>query len=954
MKKTFLCMLLILVMVIGVMPINASAEGTGSGSPLAGDCGDFTDGVQVLQDMMNKNGMNAHPRLIMTQERFDELRTYIGTDSVTGALLDKLRHEAEELQEESVCQYEIPDGIRLLETSKTVQRRVATLAMAYNIFGDDRYAQRCYKELEAACNFVDWNPSHFLDTAEMSTGVAFGYDWLYHWMNDEQRAFIRENLIEKGLKQVMEDYEDKAPRNRTYKWYQDYPGDNWKLVCNGGMTIAALAIGDEADAKEIASAVLTYAYEQSYDFVRRAYSEKDGTYSEGLGYWDYATYYLGLYSSSLKSAAGTDYGLAAHEGLRKSFDFVRYMSSNTSKSFSFGDDDDSRDTGWAVLLWLADYYQSYDMAAARMRRLESESFNYLDLLWINEAKYTGRAEDGPTDWGEVGAANASFRNAWDESGIVAALHTGTNNYKYHGHYDLGSFYIESNGARFFTDLGNEDYELLNRQSSYRIRAEGHNTLVINPSAELDQKEGAECLISSFGEGNEAYAVTDLTDAYGPSGAQSVVRGLKMIKDKECVIIQDEISLNEPGEIYWFAHTRGEIAVAPDGRSAVVTVGSEKLWVELISNDGTFTVMNAEALPTSTVVPNQTDNSSYRKLVVHLTDKQDTTISVACIPLKQGETQPSWTPSVQPMSEWASAIPEKVADVITAPAADNTSFVYNGEVQKYNLATSEYYTISDAATQTNAGTYSVTVALKDKENTVWDDGTTDDKEYLFTIQPITPAVDVSATPASDIAGKTINVTVIATNPYNTSLSDIPPAELTYSINGVTQSFAGSFVIPEGTAEGTNIMIVATTAASGNYTAGEGTVTVTVTGCTHDNKTLRSDADYHWYECTVCEAETDRVNHADEDKDGKCDICGYMMSVNAGSEGSKTPDEATEPETAMTETTTDTEVESVTAVQQVNSKSPKTGDDFNPWIFAGIGVIGIIGCVGTFLWKKKKRI
>ncbi|WP_037293879.1 dockerin type I repeat-containing protein, partial [Ruminococcus flavefaciens] len=146
-------------------------------------------------------------------------------------------------------------------------------------------------------------------------------------------------------------------------------------------------------------------------------------------------------------------------------------------------------------------------------------------------------------------------------------------------------------------------------------------------------------------------VSDLTAAYEPSDAESVVRGLKMIKDKKCVIIQDEISLKAPGKIYWFAHTKGQINVADDGRSAIVTVNSERMWIGIISDAGRFTAMNAEPLPTSPVVPDQTDNSNYRKLAVHLTNTQDTTISVACIPLKQSETQPSWIPSFENISEW---------------------------------------------------------------------------------------------------------------------------------------------------------------------------------------------------------------------------------------------------------------------------------------------------------------
>ncbi len=681
MKKQVFCMLLVLVMVIGSVPFHTLAADDSADDTQTETYGEFVDGAKVISDMIAQNGMYAHPRMIMSEEKFTKLQASIGTDSVTGVLLEKLRNEADSLLDQPVSQYEIPDGIRLLETSKRIQRRVAALAMAYNIFGDERYAQRCYAELEAACQFQDWNPRHFLDTAEMATAFALGYDWLYHWMNTEQRTFLRQNLIEKGLMQVMEDYEDK-PRTRTYRWYQDYPGDNWKLVCNGSMTLAALAIGEEADAQDIASQVLTYAYKESYAFVRRAYSAKDGTYSEGLGYWDYATYYLGLYSSALTSAAGTDYGLADFEGLRKSVDFVRYMSSNTSRSFSFGDDGDSRDTGWAVLLWLAEYYQSYDIAAPRMKKIPNDSFNYLDLLWIDEEQCGDAAGDSPTDWGEVGAANASFRNNWEESGIVAALHAGTNNYKYHGHYDLGSFYLESSGARFFTDLGNENYELENRLCSYRIRAEGHNTLVINPSQALDQQEGAECLITEFSAGDAAYAVTDLTAAYAPSGAKSVVRGLRMFKDRTCVVIQDEITLDAPGEIYWFAHTKGDIAVAADGRSAIVTVGSERLWVGLCSDGGVLSVMPAELLPTSLPVPNQTDNSSYRKLAVHLENTEHATISVACMPLEDGETQPAWLPNVTAISDWTQTVRGDVNADGSCTVADAVA------LQKWLLAASD--------------------------------------------------------------------------------------------------------------------------------------------------------------------------------------------------------------------------------------------------------------------------
>lgn len=665
MKRSLLSIVIVLAMIVGSMPVYARAEETArenrTGSTSSSDekeFGSFTSGSQVLADMIANNEARgtAHPRIIMTEDKFAKLRAHIGDGSVTALLLEELRGEADRhVSEDPVCVYDAYGDKHLVETSKTIQRRVCALALAYNIFGDDAYALRCYQEMKAACKFPDWSPKHFLDTAEMCTALALGYDWLYDWLNDDQKEMIRDSLIVMGLRPVMEDYTDTpSDRKRTYKWYQDLEGDNWQLVCTGGTNLAALAIGDEPEAKDIAAKVLTYGYKRAYTFVRNAYRVKDGTYIEGLGYWDYATYYLGMQSSALISATGTDYGLADFEGILKSAEFVRYMSSNTPKSFSFGDDRDSRDTGWPVFLWLGEHYDRPDLSAIRLGKIdEDKEFRYWDVLWIDESKQTGVKLEEPTEWGSVGACNASFRDTWEvKDGLVTALHVGENCYKYHGHYDLGTFYLESNGNRFFTDLGNEKYDLKNRQYAYRIKAEGHNTLVINPKDDIDQKEGANCLITDYRSGDEPYAITDLTEAYEPSGATSVVRGLKMIKDKKCVIIQDEISLQAKGELYWFGHTTGDIEVAADGRSAIITVNGDRMWVGILSEGGCFTAMDAVKLDTSRNVSGQTDNEGYRKLAIHLTNIKDTTISVACIPLKKGEKTPAWTPVVTPLSEWA--------------------------------------------------------------------------------------------------------------------------------------------------------------------------------------------------------------------------------------------------------------------------------------------------------------
>ena len=73
--------------------------------------------------------------------------------------------------------------------------------------------------------------------------------------------------------------------------------------------------------------------------------------------------------------------------------------------------------------------------------------------------------------------------------------------------------------------------------------------------------------------------------------------------------------------------------------------------------------------------------------------------------------------------------------VEIPIADDTEFVYNGAEQTYAIAESELYTVEGNA-QKDAGTYTVTVSLNDKDNYVWSDDTTDDKTYTFIISPKT--------------------------------------------------------------------------------------------------------------------------------------------------------------------------------------------------------------------------
>ena len=110
--------------------------------------------------------------------------------------------------------------------------------MAYHLTGDVHHAERCRQEMLAAARFSDWNPSHFLDVAEMTFALAIGYDWLYDQLDEASRKEIRTAIVEKGVAVPFE--------TKHNGWVRAH--NNWGQVCHGGLTAGALAVlEDEPD-----------------------------------------------------------------------------------------------------------------------------------------------------------------------------------------------------------------------------------------------------------------------------------------------------------------------------------------------------------------------------------------------------------------------------------------------------------------------------------------------------------------------------------------------------------------------------------------------------------------------------------------------------------------------------------------------------------------------------------
>src|SRR5215831_13393508 len=149
---------------------------------------------------------HVHPRIVTDAAGFERVRQLVANDPLPKRWYRAIRAQAADLLSAPPSVYEIADGKRLLPISRQVKERVQILALVYLIERDPRMLRRVWREIETAARFKDWNPSHFLDTAEMTYAFSVAYDWLYTNWTDAQRKTMREAILVHGFAPGMKVY----------------------------------------------------------------------------------------------------------------------------------------------------------------------------------------------------------------------------------------------------------------------------------------------------------------------------------------------------------------------------------------------------------------------------------------------------------------------------------------------------------------------------------------------------------------------------------------------------------------------------------------------------------------------------------------------------------------------------------------------------------------------------
>lgn len=259
----------------------------------------FHPGVLVFASVASASidfsSLPSHPRLMFTDERVQAVLSMNETDLYYQDVLGYLKKTA-------VTAIATPLSLSSASSwSSTIRMNVGATAGMYRLTNDTAYSEWIIETILTVANLSDWDPSNFLNTADITITVSLGYDWVYDELTENQRKTIEAAISEKSFVPAL---------NSSINSWSEHT-NNWAQVTHGCLIIGTLAIGD------INATIATQVIDFSLPKLNVSLQQyaPDGGWVEGYSYGTYAGIFLGLMMGSLDSALGNDLGISSLPGM---------------------------------------------------------------------------------------------------------------------------------------------------------------------------------------------------------------------------------------------------------------------------------------------------------------------------------------------------------------------------------------------------------------------------------------------------------------------------------------------------------------------------------------------------------------------------------------------------------------------------------------------------------------
>jgi hypothetical protein len=354
----------------------------------------------------------------------------------------------------------------------------------YAFIHDTAAGEKAKEALLKLCSFSKWNNNWMLERKFWTYypvgyalfPVAYGYDMLYDRLSAEDRAFVREAIIKKGLKLFYRDMVEmnRMPSNMT----------NHIAVIVTGFGLAATAIYGDDSNNPYLEPYLSSIITKTKTFLDRTYYE-DGSYGEPKSsYMNMATESIIKLLATLERNFGIDYSTTTNVQ-----NFYKYPLQATHSSGRIQDFGDSGGSDGGVVQigsqihsqWFV-YRTGNPFLYKYVKQFwEAGNGGYLGYLWYRDDIIPASRETLPASK-FFSAQGMVMRSGWDDQSSIICTRIGPNSNHYH--YDQGSFQIMTNGEVLLTDPGHGGGYYANLDFLiYNIQAIAHNVMLVDHDPE---------------------------------------------------------------------------------------------------------------------------------------------------------------------------------------------------------------------------------------------------------------------------------------------------------------------------------------------------------------------------------------------------------------------------------------------------------------------------------------
>ena len=499
-----------------------------------------------------------HPSLLFTPERVEAARKSLSGDTAMASAWDKIKAEAD------------------LQLTKGDVRKLEYPALAYQMTGDTRYADKIREVLLKTAKIESWGDKEMLartpawrselQMAHRAFQLALAYDAVYERLSASDRKEIASGLYRLAVEPLLGDWIAEPTRIHSL----NSMGHNWWTSCVGMGAILGLAISNEIpQAGELAQQAVE-SLPEWFDFAGDIIQHKPRTFDRDGGMYESINYAsFGITEALLLRLAWIN----SHRGatleelpqmgrLASFFSHVAYPRTGELYSINFGDSHKNVTGESSMLLAYAMGEENPNVLWYIAQLTPGQHREGFPLHFPMGFLYTPRGKKAPSNpdlptshlWKDFGWA--TMRDSWDKDATMLAVKSGqTWN---HSHADANSLILFHKGVDIIKDAGNCSYGKPEYRN-YFFQTDAHNVVKFNGEGQPKYQQYHGVMLPGsmsnlLDAGNIKYVMADGT---GPMSHLLERNYRHYLWIDDVILVIDDLHSHTPGQFEWLWHPNGE-------------------------------------------------------------------------------------------------------------------------------------------------------------------------------------------------------------------------------------------------------------------------------------------------------------------------------------------------------------------------------------------------------------